>query len=196
MNLKMPTKENISRNVLGSFSKIYFGHYIKDLKKEGVSYLQARNFDHNGIFLNNIDSFIEEESVQDKMLLNHGDIIFVSKGMKFFAYMYDMAIGPAVASSIFYIIKADRSIVDPGFLTLILNSTKSLNYFNQSSSGATIPSIRKSEIEDYEIPLPPLAIQNALANIYKLHKEEIRLLQDLIKSKHRFINQITNNIIH
>lgn len=177
---------------VASFS---FGSHISDLGKDGVKYLQVKNFDGHGSFMDNVEQFVSFNEIGKLVLLNEGDILFVGKGLKFFAYKYEQSIGAAVASSIFYIIRVDQSEILPDYLVCLLNHPKSMTYFNGVSAGSSIPSIRKSELGNFEISLPPLNVQAKVVEMYLLHKQELELLTQLKEKKQIRFNQIINETI-
>lgn len=180
---------------LNEVANFTFGHHISEIKTEGTKYLQVKNFDQNGRFLDNVENFIDTNILNKNHLLVQDDILLVGKGLKFFAYKYDSSIGEAVASSVFYVIKAKRNIVLPNFLECVLNQPKSLNYFYGISAGSSIPSIRKSELANFEFNLPSLEIQKKIADIYQLHQKEIILLDKMKELKQNMFNQIINEIL-
>lgn len=194
-NLKISTMNNYKLKKLKDVATFSFGNHISDLSKEGVKYLQVKNFDEYGCFLDNVEQFVSYDEIGKLELLKEGDVLFVGKGMKFFAYKYEQSIGEALASSIFYIIKVDQSEVLPDYLVCLLNHPKSMTYFNGVSAGSSIPSIRKSELGNFEIPLLPLNVQTKVVEMYLLHKQELELLAQLKEKKQIRFNQIINEII-
>lgn len=175
--------------------ELSFGQHLKSKDQGEVKYLQIKNFSEEGIFLDNVETYIEQDMVKATSLLSDGDILFVGKGMKFFAYKYDEKIGKAVASSVFFVIKVHETKVLPDYLVCILNQPKSLAYFYGASAGSSIPSIRKKELLDFEIPIPPLNEQENIVSYYQNHLEQQKLISE-IKSKnqilfHQAINQLT-----
>ncbi|MGU9937076.1 restriction endonuclease subunit S [Empedobacter brevis] len=186
--------KNIKRVKVKEIANFSFGFHTSKIEKKGIKYLQARNFNEVGQFLNNVDNFIAKDKTKEDHILNDGDILFVGKGMRFFAHCYKKEMGDAVASSIFYVIKANREVVLPDYLTCILNHSKSHNYFNSIGAGSSIPSIRKSELADYEIDLPSLETQHKIVEMYNLHNQEIQLLEQLKEKKQIRFNQLINEI--
>lgn len=195
LNLKTSTMNNYKFKKLKEISSFVFGNHISDLANEGVKYLQVKNFDEYGSFLDNVEQFVAYDEIGKNGLLNEGDILFVGKGMKFFAYKYDRRIGEALASSIFYIIRVDQSEILPDYLVCLLNHPKSMTYFNGVSAGSSIPSIRKSELGDFEVHLPPLDVQAQIVEMYLLHKQELNMLSQLKEKKQIRFNQIINEIL-
>lgn len=185
---------NIRKVKIKEIATFSFGFHTSEIEKEGVMYLQARNFNEDGQFLNNVDYFIANDKMKEDHILKDGDILLVGKGMRFFAHCYKKEMGDAVASSIFYVIKTNREAVLPEYLTCILNHTKSHNYFNSIGAGSSIPSIRKSELADFEINLPSLQVQYKIVEMYDLHNKEIQLLEQLKEKKQVRFNQLINEI--
>ena len=186
---------NYKLKKLIDISSFAFGNHMSDLGKEGIKYLQVKNFDEHGSFLDNVEQFVSYDEIGKLVLLNEGDILFVGKGLKFFAYKYEQSIGAAVASSIFYIIRVDQSEILPDYLVCLLNHPKSMTYFNGVSAGSSIPSIRKSELGNFEITLPSFDVQAKIVEMYLLHKQELELLAQLKEKKQIRFNQIINEII-
>ena len=139
----------IRNQKLLNLCNLSFGHYLKSTQDEGISYLQVKNFSDDGEYLDNVENFVQEKNIKESLLLEQDDILFVSKGMRFFAYKYETSIGTAIASSIFYIIKVDADLILADYLVCILNHPKSMAYFNGVSAGSSIPSIRKKELLDF-----------------------------------------------
>ena len=187
--------KNNSRVKIKDIATFNFGFHTSDIQSKGVLYLQARNFDENGIYLNNVENYIVKDKIKEDHILNEGDILLVGKGMRFFASCYKEVFGEAVASSIFYVIKVDKEKILPEYLTCVLNHSKSHKYFNSIGAGSSIPSIRKNELADFEITLPTIETQKKIVEIYKLHQHEMQLLDQLKEKNNIRFNQIINEII-
>lgn len=191
-DLKISTMNYIQKVNLGNICQLSFGQHLKSKDEGDTQYLQVKNFSEDGTFLNNVESYVDADAIKPSSLLIEGDVIFVSKGMKFFAYKYESKIGKAVASSVFYIMKVDEAKVLSDYLVCILNQPKSLAYFYGASAGSSIPSIRKKELLDFQIPLPSLEEQKKIADFYNNHIEQQRMLSE-IKTKNQII---FNQAIH
>lgn len=179
---------------LSQFCVLSFGHHLQTNQAEGFPYLQARNFSDSGDYLYNVENYVSKDEGKHSLVLSQDDILLVSKGMRFFAYKYESTIGEAIASSIFYVIKVDANIIVPDYLTCILNHPKSRSYFENISAGSSIPSIRKKELLDFEVPLPTLAGQRKIVEIYQLHKLQMTILTELTERKQTLFNQIINEL--
>lgn len=180
---------------LSELCQLSFGQHIQSGTGGSIKYLQVKNFSEEGLFLDNVESFVEESQVKASSILNDGDIIFVSKGMKFFAYKYESKIGKSIASSVFYVLKVDKNLILPDFLISVLNHPKSLSYFYGVSAGSSIPSIRKRELMDFEFNLPSFQEQKKITDIYECHQKEMNLLSRIKENKQLIFNQLIYNLI-
>src|SRR5690606_13860018 len=160
---------------LGEIAQLQFGLYTKPSDEGNAFYLQAKHFDDWGNQTEQIDTFIQVDPKNESHLLEDGDIILVGKGMRNFAWTYDISIGPAIASSIFFVIKVDRSRVIPEFLTTFFNMHQTQTYFQTLGAGSSIPSIRKSELEALTVELPPMELQKKAIGIKQLHYKDIEI---------------------
>lgn len=179
---------------LDEICSLSFGQHIKSHSDGEIKFLQVKNFSEDGQFLQNVQNFVKVEDVKPNILLQHGDIIFVSKGSKFFAYQYGESIGAAIASSVFYVIKANQDLIIPEYLVCILNQPKSIAYFTGASAGSSIPSIRKSELLDFEIPLLSKDDQHKIVDFYREHLKQQAILTQLKEKQQHLFNQTINQL--
>ena len=98
----------------------------------------------------------------DAQMLRPGDVFLVGKGNRHFAWCYDLAIGQALASSNFFILHPRMDLINPHFLALYLNLPQTLENIRALSSGTNIASIKKTDLLELTIAVPPLETQNLL----------------------------------
>ena len=175
---------------------IQFGHYAQPSKNGTIPYLQAKHFNTSGQFTCNIDTLLEEDDKTTDKLLQDGDILFVSKGFRFFATEYKKEFGKAVASSIFFVLKPNTQKVIPAYLVSVLNLPKNLLHFQQSGAGSSIPSIRKNELADFVINLIPLQQQQKIVALQELYLKDLLLTENLIKQKQLLFQSALSKIIN
>jgi restriction endonuclease S subunit len=176
-------------------SIIQFGHYAQASLKGTIPYLQARNFNEFGNYIGFTDTFLESNAKNNENLLEDGDVLFVSKGFRFFASAYKKEMGPAIASSIFFILKPQKEKIIPEYLVAVLNSPKSILHFQQTGAGSSIPSIRKNELADFTITLLPIEKQLQIVKLQELYINDRILSENLIKQKHILYQTILSKII-
>lgn len=165
---------------LHSIAEIRFGLYTPSDPNGEIPYLQVRQFDEQGLFRNATDEFIAADEKNLAHLLQDGDVLFVGKGNRIFAWCYRRESGPYVASSIFFVLRPNPQLVYPEYLSAVLNAPQSKAVFQQIGSGTNILSIRKSELGAFEIPLPPLERQQKIAELAHLYQRRIALTQELL----------------
>lgn len=180
---------------LGDITQLQFGLYTKPSEEGNALYLQAKHFDDWGNQTEQIDTFIQIDQKNKSHLLEDGDIILAGKGMRNFAWTYDKSLGPAIASSIFFVIKVNKLKVLPDFLTTLFNMPQTQETFQNLGAGSSIPSIRKSELEAFTIKLPPLELQQKAVAIKQLHFKDMEISKKIISEKQKVYHGVINNLI-
>ena len=181
--------------VLKDIAVIKFGVYVKPVEKGNILYLQAKNYDDLGCLQSTGDAFLGLDDKNRGHLLQDGDILFVGKGFRNFAWVYQSSIGPAIASSIFYVIRCNQEKVNPSYMATLFNAQKYQGQFQNLAAGSSIPSIRKAELENLIIDLPSLALQQKVAEINALYTEDIKLSNQVIELKKIVFENVINRII-
>ncbi len=185
--MKLPIKE---------IADLQFGLYASSIEKGEASYLQAKHFDELGRRRGIIDSYIHIGSKEESHLLKEGDILFAGKGFRNFAWRYSKDFGPAIASSMFFVIRPDLKRIDPDYLTTIFNLPKNQVFFQQLGAGSSIPSIRKNELAEFKINLLPLEKQKTIVKINELHQKDMELTEAILKQKKELYQAAIANIIN
>lgn len=178
----MYTKEKVLKS-LGSLAEIRFGVHSQIMPEGTTAYLQARHFSSLGEMTGSINSYISKEVKLNTHLLKDGDVLMAGKGAKNFAWTYRNDIGPAVASTLFYVIKVDQSIIFPEYLTTLINLPSNQSYFQKLSSSSSVASLRKKELAEFNVPILPMKEQKAIAEFAELHLKEMSIANELIALK-------------
>lgn len=180
---------------VASISDIRFGLYTQPDPSGSTAYLQARQFSEDGRLTSQADEFINLDKKAEPHLLKEGDVLFAGKGNRLFSWCYHQTDQPAVASSIFFVLRPDERVVYPQYLAAILNTPKSKASFQQIGAGTNIFSIRKSELGAFEIPLPSMQQQKRIAALTQLHQREIAVAQQLIAQKQNLYTAIISKLV-
>lgn len=186
----------MEKNII-DFAEIQFGAYERPEKAGEIIYLQARNFDNNGILRENEPfQYIHHKSSLEKGFLKHGDILFAAKGVRNTASLFLQKDRPAIASSTFFTIRIKENIITPEYLMFFLNLAKTQNYFMvKRGIGTTIPSIKKQDLEELTIEIPPLNVQEKLVSLKSLCEKEKQLSTDLVNKKEILYQSLFNKIV-
>lgn len=181
---------------LSKIANITFGLYQKTRSKGDIPYLQASQFDENGRLNTVLDTFIESDQKNQKHLLKRGDIVLAGKGFRNFAWVYDEELGPLIPSSMFFVIRVFHPDVDPNYLNITLNLPTTQTYFQTLAAGTKIPSIRKSELAELKIPIPPIEIQHKIVELHQLHQVELTLTEQILNQKRNLIYGVIQKLIN
>ncbi|MFD2885970.1 restriction endonuclease subunit S [Chitinophaga cymbidii] len=176
-------------------ANIRFGLHVVPIERGNILYLQVRQFDEEGRWMPEEEEYISYDEKSAEFLLKDGDVLFVGKGNRLFAWCYREEYGPAVASSIFFVLRPKSSAIYPEYLAAVLNAPQSKSAFRQLGGGTNIFSIRKSELGALEITVPPLKRQQQIVAFSTGHAAEIRIAEEMIRQKKELYKIIMSKII-
>lgn len=183
---------------LKHIADITFGlHVLRseiERKPAEIKYLNGGHFDQNSQPSKFHHSYLAPNKRIKKYLLQHQDVLLAGKGYRNFAWTYHEDFGPSVPSSMFYVIRANSSIILPEYLTLILNTHKIQDKLRLTGLGVAIPSIPKTELKEIKIPIPSIERQKKLIEIAKLHQREINLTKQILQKKTDIFNAFINSV--
>jgi restriction endonuclease S subunit len=185
----------MKKQALDQVSEIRFGLYARPELSGSASYLQVRHFDEDGRLIHQLDEFVTLPVKNASHFLQDGDVLFVGKGTRLFSWCYREPQLPAVASSIFFVLRPNTTIIYPEYLSAILNAPQTKKTFLQIGSGTNIFSIRKSELGAFEVPIPAMPEQKKIAALAELHQQEVVLAQQLIERKKNLYTAIISKLI-
>lgn len=180
---------------ISEVADIRFGFYSQPAAAGDVPYVQVRQFNDQGMLMAEADDYVVLDQKSEQHLLKDGDVLFVGKGNRLFAWCYREAAGPYIASSIFFVLRPDQEIVYPEYLTAVLNAPQTKAAFSQIGSGTNIFSLRKSELGAFQIPLLPIEQQKRIAALAALHQQEVKIAQQLIGQKQNLYSAIISKLI-
>jgi len=184
------------KRTLKEIATIRFGYHAQPQDKGNIAYLQAGQFDSRGKLAQMPGSFINLDNRSSEHVLVDGDMIFVGKGNRNFAWCYRESIGLAVASSIFFIIQPDKNIIHPEYLTAYFNMEKSQQHFRKLGEGSNVASIRKSELGEFIVPVLPMKKQREIAAISELHLKKTDITENILKRENELYNAVMNNLVN
>ena len=165
-------------------ANISSGLYLPVQPLGNVNYLQVKDFSADTP--TKIASKVEATPRVMKNLLHKGDILLASKGVYMATQYKDDA--PAVASTSFFVLRVQSPAVLPEYLHWYLNQPQTEQWFKSQQQGTGILSIRKSVVEDLEVPVPSLETQRQVVALGKLVKREYEL-RTTIAEKERMLKE-------
>ncbi len=172
------------------------GVYVKTERIGDVYYLQARDFNEYHQLESNLKPEVASLKINRKHFLQKDDVIVAAKGVNHFAFIYNNEVTPAVASSMFIVLRSfDRDTVISGYVSWFINHPKTQAFLSRSSKGSGIPSINKSTIGDLEIPIPSIETQQRILKLGQLKIKERKLQEKIRNLKNEVLNEQLIKII-
>jgi restriction endonuclease S subunit len=182
---------------LSKLASIQSGTYTTSIKDGDVYYLQARDFDEDRQLSSNLAPTLAFEAKLEKHFLQKGDVLIVAKGASFLSSVYDGSFSPAVASTVFLVIRINKSNeIEPNYLSWFLNSQTVQTLLQTMSRGTGIPSINKQLLQELDIAVPSIEKQKLIIEVAQLHKNEKTLKRKIDELKENQLNYIITNAIN
>lgn len=186
------------KTLLNNVSKIdsgkSFRQRIEDDPNGTCLVIQMKDISNEQLTITGSPQSILIDDINPSQLLAYGDILFMAKGNNNFAVMYQSD-QPAVAVSLFFIIRPKRDKIDPEYLTWYLNAPTAQSYFHENRLGASVGNIRIDALRELEVELPEMNRQKQIAKLNSLLREEKALTNEYMEKKEVFLNQTMLNLI-
>lgn len=156
---------------------------IKNNDDGNMFVISAKDVRNNFIITNKGLKKIDHP-INENRLLKEDDVI-LSNRMYFKASVVDIDENTIAASSI-YVLRVDKKIILPEYLALWINSHKGQSVLDRNSTGMTIKTILKTNLENIEIDIPDLDNQQKIIELSRAKN----ILIDKIKQKEKILNNI------
>ena len=111
-------------------------------------------------------------------IVRHGNVLFMARGRRRSATLIEELPGsiPLLALYHFFILRLDRTLVDPGFLVWMINEGPVRDSLARVTvSGTGIPVVSRQDFGELKLDLPPLERQAEISRLYRLSVREARL---------------------
>ncbi len=182
---------------LDDISSIKSGYFSSTIKEGDVFYIQARDFDENKNIVQNLTPSLSYSKNIEKHFLNEGDILIVAKGASFQSYVYDGSYSPAVASTVFLVIRInDKHKILPKFLSWYLNLPLTQAELSLKGEGTAMPTLSKKTLQEFDTPVPAIQLQENIIKIEDLRRQEKFIQRMIDVQKEKKINQIISNALY
>lgn len=145
------------------------------------SILQIKDFNENRtkVDFTRITRF-DPGSHCERQILHKGDVLFLGKGHKNFAFPI-AAVPPAtIAAGYFFVLKPDTQRFLPEFIAWYLNQPVVKKYLHKYSGRSVhIPVVSRAVLGNIEVPVLPLDFQRNIVELDRLLTEEEELCHQL-----------------
>jgi len=129
--------------------------------------------------------------------LKAGDVLFVSKGARFYAVCIDAPPTPAVCSPHFFHLQvAPRVPLLPAFLAWQINQPPFQRQLHQAAEGSSQLSIRRPVLESLTLCVPSLADQQRIVALADLARQERHTLHQLIHNRELQLQALAESLAH
>jgi hypothetical protein len=127
--------------------------------------------------------------------LKAGDVLFVSKGARFYAVCIDEPPSAAVCSPHFFLLQVlPRAALLPAFLAWQINQPPFQRQLQQAAEGSSQLSIRRPVLESLTLSVPSLADQHRIVALAELARAERRALSQLINNRERQLQSLAEDL--
>ena len=154
-----------------------------DFTKDEIYYIDIGSIDNE---INEVVSvtkyLLDERPSRAQQILNKGDVLFstVRPNLRNIAINQEDGL---IGSTGFYVIRTGENIKNK-FLFRLLLSDSITKDFESMVSGANYPSLRKTDLDDYEIIIPPLSLQVKFAEMVEnIEEQKVRAKAEIEQSE-------------
>ncbi len=127
--------------------------------------------------------------------LKAGDVLFVSKGARFYAVCVDEPPGPAVCNPHFFHLRLVPHVpLLPAFLVWQINQPPFQRQLQQAAEGSSQLSIRRPVLESLSLSMPSLADQQRIVALAELARQERRALHQLIHNREQQLQALAEEL--
>lgn len=129
--------------------------------------------------------------------LREGDVLFVSKGARFYAVCIDEPPSAAVCSPHFFLLQVmPRAELLPAFLAWQINQPPFQRQLQQAAEGSSQLSIRRPVLESLTLCVPSLADQQRIVALADLARQERHTLHQLIHNREQQLQALAEGLAH
>lgn len=129
--------------------------------------------------------------------LKAGDVLFVSKGARYYAVCIDEPPTKAVCSPHFFLLQVlPRVVLLPAFLAWQINQPPFQRQLQQAAEGSSQMSIRRPVLESLTLSVPSLADQQRIVAIADLARQERHTLHQLIHNREQQLQALAEGLAY
>ena len=189
--------------LLEELANITFGYTFREAIVEDpngdMRVIQARNISSEFSFQNSTELLrVSVDSTRSSAFVKRGEILMTTRGATVGGYkacMFDADSDlPVLASSSLFILHSISQTVLPEYLVAYLNSDHAQRELQDKSTGATVRSIPRGELEKLKIPIPPMEKQKSIIALQQNIKQQNKLLNQRLTINNQIIDTIIKHI--
>jgi hypothetical protein len=135
--------------------------------------VQGKDVGSNGTL--NVDGMVRITEVPGKGApdtLGAGELVLQTRGLSYRAAVVPRDAPPMVAAGSLFILRPDPARTTAEYLVFFLNLPATQGVLRQNATGSTIPNLRRSAIEQLQVPLPSFSDQQQLVALSRLVRRQ------------------------
>lgn len=177
-------------------SGVTLGKNVSGFKHVELPYLRVANVQDGHLDLGTIKTVKVRVDEAERYRLEAGDVLMTEGGdpdKLGRGTLWEGQISDCLHQNHIFRVRADRSRLDPRFLSLIVESDIAKRYFNRVAKRTTnLASTNKTQVRAFAFPLPPLKDQERIAELMRASKATMRAL----KGKCTALEQLKKSMMH
>lgn len=127
--------------------------------------------------------------IKQTQILNAGDVLFISRGLRKQAVAITEPPDNTIATSQFFIIRPDEKVL-PEFLAWYINQRPAQRYIEEHSTGTSASLINLEALRTLPVETPPMETQQRIVKIHQLSLREKELME-AIQNRRRALVEMT-----
>lgn len=182
------------KTTIGEIAEIQIGYQAKGrIVSEPTSrfrILQLKDFEGGRLAtdLGQLTPMTPERS-PDSYRVGEGDVLFACRGPHNFTFHITMPLEWVLATNAFYILRPNRDIILPEYLTWWLNLGTTQDTLTSLRSISTMPLVPKSALAELEIQLPSMDVQAKILGIWDTAAREYKLTLAMAEKRLKLARQ-------
>ncbi len=148
--------------------------------------IQGKDVSEDGINWNDVARITPKRKRLDRYVLKDGEILFMSRGTRNIATTVRTPKPNSLVVGSFYVLKPRQGDFVSEYLTWYLNLPRTQEKIRGLASGSNIPLISRSAFDGLEIEIPPLDIQQKIAEVSALQQKEAQLTNELLELRQEY----------
>ncbi len=188
----------VKKILIKDIANLILGHSFRTTPgKQGdklYKLIQVKDIDIKGELLTNQIENINHKFSKSIELIEHGDIIFCPREHKLVSALVTTKLTNAVISAPLILIRVNcQQSILPEYLRFYLNSAIAKKQFHNRLMGSSILTLKKSDLENFEVPIPSLEMQQAFSKIYQYSEQERKIRETLLELRKQEVEQTLNH---
>ena len=183
---------------INDIAEVRMGFHIRGSVQEEIGgnalLLQIRDVDAEGHFDEKLLTAVNVPNL-DNHSLRSGDVVFLARGVRRYAFRFEGSLSDAVVpASYFMVLRVKADLVDSSYLVWVINQPSFQYQVEAASTKSAVPQITKSALIELKVELPDLAVQQQIAEVNRLMKIELKIIQELQNRRTTLLNAVSRGI--